>query len=80
MTQVTIYSRPGCHLCQRVEQLVERAHAEANFESRTINIDSDPTLRARYDWEIPIVAINGKDMFGYAMVYEAFLAKIKELQ
>lgn len=80
MTQVTIYSRRGCHLCERVERLVERAQAEVTFESRIVDIDSDPALKARYDWEIPVVAINGKDIFGYAMEYAAFVSKIKETQ
>src|SRR5579871_6502513 len=44
---VTIYSRPGCHLCEEAKQQMARPMKEFGARLTEINIDEDPELRAR---------------------------------
>lgn len=75
--RVTIYSRQGCHLCEVVEEKVRRAQEEVEFDWAVVDIDADPELKARYGWEIPVVAIDGQDVFGHAMDYDAFVKRVR---
>lgn len=60
MTRVTIYSRPGCHLCEEMKAIVELVSRSTLLEIEEIDISSDPALEARYGLEIPVLEIEGK--------------------
>ena len=53
MIALTIYSRPGCHLCDEMKTVVRRVvrstGAPVTFEE--IDISTDPDLEARYGVE-----------------------------
>ena len=75
--RVTLYTRPGCCLCQTAKEQLARARRRAEFELEEIDIDSDAALRALYNNEIPVVAINGKKAFKYAVEEKEFLKKLR---
>jgi glutaredoxin len=85
VTRLTLYSKPGCHLCEdarkTVDEVVDRLHAagEAAVAVEEIDILGDPGLAARYGEEIPVVLIDGK-MHTYWRVDAVRLEKaLKEL-
>lgn len=57
--KVIVYTRPGCHLCDETIELL----AEYGLRVSKLNIDDDPTLRARYNTCIPVVEIDGQERF-----------------
>jgi glutaredoxin len=57
---VTIYSRPGCHLCEEVKAQIAPLLKEFNARLTEINIDEDPDLRARYDCDVPVIFLGGR--------------------
>ncbi|HEY1854084.1 MAG TPA: glutaredoxin family protein [Solirubrobacterales bacterium] len=60
MTEVVIYSRPGCHLCEEaIAALVDLHSAGYRFELREIDIESDDLLLRRHLERIPVVEIDG---------------------
>ena len=59
-TQVTIYSRQNCHLCEVAKEVVESARNEVKFEFEVIFIDGDVELEKLYGEEVPVTMINGK--------------------
>ena len=61
MTRVTLYGKPGCHLCDEAREVVEVVRAERGFELEEIDITRDPELEARYRERIPVVAIDGEE-------------------
>jgi glutaredoxin len=61
MTQVTLYGKPGCHLCEEARAVVLAARDRHRFELEEIDITRDPTLEARYRERIPVVAIDGEE-------------------
>ncbi len=52
---VTIYSRPGCHLCEEAKAQIAPLLREFGTHLTEINIDEDPELRARYDYDVPVI-------------------------
>lgn len=57
---VTIYSRPGCHLCDEAKAQIAPLLAEYNAHLTEINIDEDADLRARYDYDVPVIFLGAR--------------------
>jgi glutaredoxin len=57
---LTIYSRPGCHLCEEMKAVVERVKVERAFELREVDISGDAELERRYGTDIPVLELDGK--------------------
>jgi glutaredoxin len=74
---VTLYSRPGCHLCEEAKATLHRLQAErAAFEVREINIETDDALHARYLERIPVIALDGEELFDFFVDEEALMRRI----
>jgi len=76
---LTIYTRPGCHLCQEMKVIVERVvrdtHAQARIEE--IDIAKDADLEARYATEIPVLLVNGRKAAKYRVTEEELRRRLK---
>jgi glutaredoxin len=55
--RVTIYTRPGCHLCEEARAAIEPLAREFGAELDEVNIDEDRELRERYGLDIPVIFI-----------------------
>jgi hypothetical protein len=53
MPVVTLYSRPGCGLCDEMKQELLRR----GYQVREVNIDDDPELKKRYRVDIPVAVL-----------------------
>ena len=61
MRAVTLYTRPGCHLCDEArEAILGLRDVVPSFELGEVNIDEDDGLLARYLERIPVVAVDGE--------------------
>jgi glutaredoxin len=60
LVKVEIYSRNGCHLCERAEATVREVQNEINFELSIIYIDGNHALEDKYGEEVPVTLINGQ--------------------
>jgi glutaredoxin len=56
---LTLYSRPGCHLCDDARAVLRRIGRP--FED--VDIDSDDALLRRYLERIPVVALDGEELY-----------------
>jgi glutaredoxin len=61
MTRVTLYGKPGCHLCEGGRAAVAGAQGRRDFALEEVDISLDPGLNRRYGERIPVVAIDGND-------------------
>ena len=60
MSSVTLYGRPGCHLCDEARQRIEALRAEGlDFHLDEINIEEDERLHSAYLERIPVVWVDG---------------------
>ncbi len=61
MTQVTVYSRPECHLCAEAIEVLVALHAEGfRFELHEVDIESEELLLRRMLERIPVVEVDGE--------------------
>ena len=74
MPRVVLYGKPGCHLCEEARAAVERVRAERPFELEEVDVTLDPVLHRRYGERIPVLELDGEEMFQY-FVDEAVLRK-----
>ena len=64
MTLVTLYGKPGCHLCEEARAEIERTRAAGReFELHEVDVSMDAALHARYGERIPVVEIDGEEAF-----------------
>ncbi len=54
-----LYSRPGCPLCFSLLRTARRAARRHGVPLRVVDIRSDAELLARYDTEVPVLALPG---------------------
>jgi glutaredoxin len=59
---VTLYSRPGCHLCEDAEHILRTLLPGAGYHLEVVDIESDDALLRRYMLEIPVVAVDGQEV------------------
>jgi glutaredoxin len=64
---LTIYSRPGCHLCDEMKAVVRRVMESTTtpIALEEVDISTDPRLEARYGLEIPVLLVDGKKAAKY---------------
>ncbi len=63
--RLTLYSKPGCHLCEEMKAVVERVAARVPLAIEEIDISGDPVLLAEYGEQIPVLFINGRKTAKY---------------
>jgi glutaredoxin len=73
---VTLYGRPGCHLCDDAREALLRVHADAPFELREIDIEGDDELFKRYLERIPVVCLDGAELFELFVDEAALLRRL----
>ena len=59
---VTIYTQPGCHLCEEAEEVIEAVRTRRRFDLERKNILDDPADYERYKHDIPVILLNGREI------------------
>ena len=63
MTVVTLYTRPGCHLCDEArEAILGMRDGLAPFDLEEVDIETDEALLRRYLERIPVVSVEGEEV------------------
>jgi glutaredoxin len=76
---VTIYTRPGCHLCEEAKTAIRASNCDADFTLKEINVDEDPALRERYGYDVPVIFINEVKVFKHRVDPREFRRKLQRL-
>ncbi len=62
--RVTLYGRPGCHLCDDARAVIERVCADLGEAYVEVDVDTDPAvteeLRHRLTDEVPVTFVDGR--------------------
>jgi glutaredoxin len=72
MTLLTLYSKPDCHLCVEAHAALMRLRSELGFDICEVDITTDEGLHRAYFERIPVVVVDGEELFEY-FVDEAVL-------
>jgi glutaredoxin len=75
--RVIIYSRPGCHLCDEAKAAIQNAGCADHFTLEEINIEADDELLRKYQYDIPVVTIDGVEAFKHRVSVDQFTRLIK---
>jgi glutaredoxin len=59
--RVTVYTRSNCGLCEKAEVEVARICADVGAGWTTVDVDSDPELRAEYGDRVPVIEVDGRE-------------------
>jgi glutaredoxin len=63
--EITVYSRPDCHLCADAMAALTALQDELGFSLRERDIDTDEALQRAYFERIPVVTLDGEELFDY---------------
>jgi hypothetical protein len=63
MPEVVLYGRPGCHLCDDARVVLERVRRDVPFGLVERNIEQDDAWHATYLERIPVVTLDGEELF-----------------
>jgi glutaredoxin len=62
---ITVYSRADCHLCADAIETLRRLQGELDFSLSERDIDDDETLQRAYFERIPVIALDGEELFDF---------------
>ena len=65
MTEVVLYGKAGCHLCEEARAEIDAVRARRPFELTEVDVSLDPVLHARYGERIPVVVVEGAEAFEF---------------
>jgi len=77
VSEVVLYGRPGCHLCSQARAELEALRARVRFELVEVDIEADAALHARYLERIPVVALDGEELFDFFVDAPALEARLR---
>jgi glutaredoxin len=75
---VTIYSRPGCHLCEEAKAQIAPLLAEFRARLTEINIDEDADLRAKYDYDVPVIFLGARKAAKHRVDVKQFRRQLRD--
>ncbi len=83
--RILLYERTGCGLCEEAARLLAPLARELGFALRRVDIESDEALLRRYDWAVPVVALEdgrelGRAPFEAASLRRALAAVLAEVR
>ena len=59
MLKATLYSRPGCHLCEVLKGKLHWIGRDDPLDVHEIDVSGDASLEARYGHRVPVLTIDG---------------------
>jgi glutaredoxin len=62
---LTLYSRAGCHLCERARAIVAPLCAEYGITLRVADVDGGADTRARHGDRIPVAVLDGVELLAW---------------
>ena len=77
--QVVLYTRPGCQLCEEMKAVMSNSGCAELYTLEEVDIESDAELFARYQFEIPVLLINGVEAFKHHLRADEFKAYVTAL-
>ena len=65
MKRVVLYGKAGCHLCDEARDAVAAVREQHPFELEEVDVSTDPELHDTYGERIPVLALDGDELFEF---------------
>ena len=70
---LTLYTRVGCHLCEKMKQELELFQQQYSFSLNVVDIDADNYLKLRYGERVPVLAAGEQEICHYYLTKDLLL-------
>ena len=74
---MVLYSKPGCHLCEDMHRQVQEALHGTGVAVAERNITMDLDMFVRYQHDIPILAIDGREVARHRITEQALVSALR---
>jgi glutaredoxin len=77
MRRVTLFGKPGCHLCEDARAAILEVRQRHPFAFEEVDIERDDDLLRDYGIRIPVVAVDGEEVFELEVDRAALAALVR---
>ena len=77
MRAITLYSKPDCHLCVQARDALLGLRPDLGFELHEVDITTDEALHRAYFERIPVVTLDGEELFEYFVDAETLRERLR---
>ncbi len=77
-SQLTVYSRVGCHLCEEMENILPEYLDNAGLSFNVVYIDDNPDLEQLYGTLVPVLKAGQTEICHYFLDIKALQQYISE--
>ena len=77
MRTIVVYSKPDCHLCSDAMTTLRRLKEEYGFELTERDITAEEDLQRAYFERIPVVALDGVELFDFIVDEELLRERLE---
>ncbi|HTU79758.1 MAG TPA: glutaredoxin family protein [Solirubrobacteraceae bacterium] len=77
MPTVTVYCKPDCHLCEQAIEVLRRLQLELTFTLRECDITAEDALHRAYFERIPVVELDGEELFEHHVSEELMRERLE---
>ena len=80
LPRVTLFTRPGCSLCEPVRFIIRKAQQRLPFAYSEVDISlpQHSTHLARYTDDIPVVHVNGREVARHRLTEPQLIAALQQ--
>ena len=75
--RIDIYSKPDCSLCEKAKLIILQVQKRIPFEIREVNIEEDRTLFEKFQYDIPVIFIDGRKAFKHRVRAEELEGRLR---
>ena len=77
MRHVVLYGKAGCHLCDEAREVVAAVREQHTFELEEVDVSTDPELHNVYGERIPVLALDGDELFEFHVDAEELARRLQ---
>ncbi|MBL8930307.1 MAG: glutaredoxin family protein [Kineosporiaceae bacterium] len=77
MARITLIGKPGCHLCDVAQEVIEKVSADTGAGWRKVSIDDDRALKRKYWDKIPVIMVDDAEFAMYRVEEEGLRAALE---
>jgi glutaredoxin len=78
--QITLYGKAGCCLCDEAKEALAAVRADRPFDLDEVDVSLDPALNREYGERIPVVVLDGEELFEYHVDVAALRQRLDTLR
>ncbi len=77
MLTLTLYTRPDCHLCEEIKEVLAEVTKDFSHTLTEIDISDSPELESRFGLEVPVLFVNGRKACKYRVTVRELRNRLK---